>query len=102
SRALLGACAGVMVGTVYMSLCESRNFFAIQVSFPCLLGAVLATVVSSNQSPWFSDLGPRLGKGLLAGLLLGFVYMFALSLAGDLVCLDGNGMIKITRMSTSE
>src|SRR5262245_38978695 len=37
-RALLGAFAGVAVGLCYMYLCASRNFLAIMVGFPCLLG----------------------------------------------------------------
>jgi hypothetical protein len=55
------------------------------VGFPCLLGCVLAVVVGSNRSPWLEGLGVRLGKGLLAGLVLGFVYMVVLNVAGDML-----------------
>lgn len=50
------------------------------VGFPCLLGGGLAAVVGSNRSRWLPGLGARLGKGLLAGLVLGFVYMTVLNM----------------------
>jgi hypothetical protein len=63
-----------------MWLCASRNFLAIMVGFPCLLGGGFAAVVGSNRSHWLSGVGARLGKGLLAGLVLGFVYMVLLNI----------------------
>jgi len=36
--------------------------------------------VGSNRSHWLTGLGARLGKGLLAGLVLGFVYMVVLNM----------------------
>jgi hypothetical protein len=84
-RALVGAGVGIAIGFGYMALCASRNFLAIMVGFPCMLGGVLATVVGSNRSPWLSGLGARLGKGLLAGLVLGFIYMLTLNIAGGMV-----------------
>ena len=84
-RALVGALVGVVIGVFYMWLCASRNFLAIMVGFPCLLGGGLAVVVGSNRSHWLAGLGARLGKGLLAGLVLGFVYMFTLNIAGGMV-----------------
>lgn len=84
-RAAFGAAVGIAIGFIYMSLCASRDFLAIMVGFPCLLGAALSVVVSSNRSPWVTGLGLRLGKGLLAGLVLGFVYMFVLNVGGAMV-----------------
>jgi hypothetical protein len=84
-RALLGVLVGVVIGSFYMWLCAGRNFLAIMVGFPCLLGGGLATVVSSNRSPWLTGLGARLGKGLLSGLVLGSVYMETLNVAGGMV-----------------
>jgi hypothetical protein len=84
-RALLGALVGVVIGFCYMWLCASRNFLAIMVGFPCLLSGGLAVVVGSNRSHWLTGLGARLGKGLLAGLVLGFVYMVTLNVAGGMV-----------------
>jgi hypothetical protein len=84
-RALCGAGVGIAIGFAYMALCASRNFLAIMVGFPCLLGGVVAGVVGSNRSPWLFGLGGRLGKGLLAGLVLGFVYMVVLNIAGGMV-----------------
>jgi len=84
-RALFGAAVGIGIGIIYMWLCASRNFLAIMVGFPCLLGCVLAVVVGSNRSHWLAGIGARLGKGLLAGLVLGFVYMVVLNVGGAMV-----------------
>lgn len=84
-RAIGGALLGVCIGVAYMWLCSTRNFLAIMVGFPCLLGGVLAAIASSNRSPWLIELAPRLFKGLLAGLVLGFVYMVVLNVAGGMV-----------------
>jgi hypothetical protein len=84
-RAAFGAVVGIVIGFIYMALCASRNFLAIMVGFPCLLGAVVAVVVGSNRSHWLTGLGARLGKGLLAGLVLGFVYMVVLNVGGAMV-----------------
>jgi hypothetical protein len=84
-RAAFGVVVSIVIGFIYMGLCASRNFLAIMVGFPCLLGAALAAVVGSNRSDWLRGLGGRLGKGLLAGLVLGFVYMVTLNVAGDMV-----------------
>jgi hypothetical protein len=81
-RALVGALVGIVIGVLYMWLCTSRNFLAIMVGFPCLLGGGLAAVLGSNRSHWLTGLLARLGKGLLAGFVLGFVYMFTLNVAG--------------------
>jgi hypothetical protein len=78
-RAVFGAVIGIAIGFAYMALCANRDFLAIMVGFPCLLGAVLSAVVGSNRSHWLTGLGGRLGKGLLAGLILGFVYMVILN-----------------------
>jgi hypothetical protein len=85
AQALIGAAVGTAIRFGYMALCASRNFLAIMVGFPCLLGAVLAAVVGSNRSPWLPGFGTRMGKGLLAGLVLGFVYMVVLNIAGGMV-----------------
>ncbi|MGC9944080.1 MAG: hypothetical protein ABSE48_19810 [Verrucomicrobiota bacterium] len=84
-RALIGATVGIGIGIIYMWLCASRNFLAIMVGFPCLLGCVLAVVVGSNRSQWLAGIGARLGKGLFAGLVLGFVYMVVLNVGGAMV-----------------
>ncbi len=84
-RAITGAIVGALVGFLYMLLCASGNFMAIEVGFPCLLGAVLAVVLGSNRSDWLRDFGARLGKGLLAGLVFGFVYTVTLNIVGAMV-----------------
>ena len=84
-RAVVGALVGIVIGCAYLWLCASRNFLAIMVGFPCLLGGGLAAVLGSNRSHWLTGLGGRLGTGLLAGLVLGFVYMVTLNVAGAMV-----------------
>jgi len=84
-RAIFGAFVGIIIGTIYMWLCASRDFLAIMVGFPCLLGSVLAVVAGSNRSHWLTGAGARLGKGLLAGLVLGFVYMVILNFAAAFI-----------------
>lgn len=84
-RASYGAGVGILIGVVYMWLCASRDFLAIMVGFPCLLGAALSGIVGSNRSPLLAGLGARLGKGLLAGLVLGFVYMVVLNVSGAML-----------------
>jgi hypothetical protein len=78
-RAVVGALAGLAVGTVYYLLCTSRDFFAIMVGFPTLLGGGLAGLVGSNRSQGVAAFFGRLARGLVAGLVLGFVYMFLLN-----------------------
>jgi hypothetical protein len=97
SRASIGATVGVILGLVYMWLCASRNFLAIMVGFPCLLGGVMAGVVGSNRSEWLAGLGARLGKGLLAGVVLGIVYMVTLNVAGGMVMTAHVDFSDITR-----
>lgn len=87
-RAIFGALVGIIIGCIYMWLCASRDFLAIMVGFPCLLGAVLSAMVGSNRSPWLTGIGGRIGKGLLAGLVLGFVYMIVLNVLGDMLRTD--------------
>jgi|HubBroStandDraft_6_1064221.scaffolds.fasta_scaffold111272_2 hypothetical protein len=84
-RAVAGALVGVVIGVIYMQLCASRNFLAIMVGFPCLLGGGLAAVVGSNRSHWLTGLAARLGKGLLSGFVLGFVYMVTLNIVANVL-----------------
>jgi len=79
-RAALGALAGVGIGIAYYLLCLSRDFFAIMVGFPALLGGGMAAIVGSNRSHGVGALFGRLAKGLVAGVVLGFAYMFLLNL----------------------
>ncbi|MGH7970597.1 MAG: hypothetical protein ACREIC_17870 [Limisphaerales bacterium] len=89
-RAVAGAVVGVGIGLVYMWLCASRNFLAIMVGFPCLLGGAMAALAGSNRSHWLRGLGLRLGKGLLAGMVLGFTYMVILNTVGAMFAPSGD------------
>lgn len=77
-RALWGVAVGTAIGFAYMILCSTMDFFAIMVIFPCMLGGALALLNGSNQSHWLWGSLWRFGKGLLAGVVLGWVYMFTL------------------------
>jgi hypothetical protein len=57
----------------------TRDFFAIMVGFPTLLGGGLAGLVGSNRSQGLSAFFGRVARGLVAGLVLGFGYMFLLN-----------------------
>jgi len=83
-RAGIGFLAGVLVGLIYLGLSE-KNFLAVMVGFPCLCGGVFAGIVGSNRDPWISGLPARVGKGLVAGLVLGFVYMVVLNVVCAMV-----------------
>lgn len=84
-RATIGIVVGLAIGILYMQLCGSRNFLAIMVAFPGFLGGLLASFTGSNRSPWLPDLLLRLGKGVLAGLVLGLVYMITLNIGVSFV-----------------
>jgi hypothetical protein len=84
-RALLAAGIGIAIGFIYMALCATRNFLAIMVGFPCLLGGLLAAAAGSNRSAWLRQLAARFGKGIFAGFVLGLVYMLTLNIAGGMV-----------------
>jgi MFS family permease len=84
-RALLSAGVGIAVGFIYMALCATRNFLAIMVGFPCLLGGLLAAAAGSNRSAWLRQIAARFGKGIFAGFVLGLVYMLTLNIAGGMV-----------------
>jgi len=84
-RAAVGAAVGVLIGVLYWVLSVSGNFLAIMVGFPCLLGGLFAALVGSNRDEWVKGLGRRFGKGLLAGLVLGFVYMLVLNVVAGML-----------------
>jgi hypothetical protein len=78
-----GAVVGLGLGGAYFILCTTRDFFAIMVGFPALLGGGLASLVSSNRSSGVGAFFARLGNGLVAGVVLGFVYMYGLNFILD-------------------
>jgi hypothetical protein len=85
SRVIGGAIVGLVIGLVYYVLCLTYNFFAIMVMFPCLLGGGLAALVGSNRSRGVGAFFARLAKGLIAGLVLGYTYMYLLNFILDAV-----------------
>lgn len=80
-RATSGVVLGLAIGGCYYLLC-GYNFLDVMVAFPCLLGGVASMLFGSGDRSWFDGILARLGKGLLAGFVLGFVYMVVLNVVG--------------------
>lgn len=79
-KTLLALLIGTTIGMLYGELSkEPSDFFAIMVAFPCACGGLFAALVGSITSSWWNGLFLRLLKGLLAGSVLGFVYMVILN-----------------------
>jgi hypothetical protein len=78
---LVNSFFGIAIGGCYYLLC-GYDFLAVQVAFPCLLGGVASVAFGIGRRSWFGGIVPRLGKGLLAGFVLGFVYMVVLTIVG--------------------
>ena len=75
------AAIGFAIGGCYYLLC-GYNFFVVMVAFPCLLGGVASVAFGRGAGSWFDGFFARLGKGLVAGFVLGFVYMVVLNVLG--------------------
>ena len=82
--AVFGVLSGLLVGAFYYALC-GYNFLAVMVAFPCLLGGVTSVLMETQAGSWTAGLPQRFGKGLVAGLVLGFVYMILLNIVGAVV-----------------
>ena len=82
--AVFGVLSGLLVGALYYALC-GYNFLAVMVAFPCLLGGVTSVLMGTQAGSWTAGLPQRFGKGLIAGLVLGFVYMVLLNVVGAVV-----------------
>jgi hypothetical protein len=79
-RAATGAAVGIALGFVYMRVSQSRNFTAVMVGYPALLGGALAGSVGSSRSDWASRFIERAVKGTLSGFVLGSMYSVVLTL----------------------
>jgi hypothetical protein len=66
-------------------MCAGGNLLASMAGFPSLLGGIFGACVGSNRSDWLRGLPSRLGKELLAGMALGFVYLVVLNGLGFLI-----------------
>ena len=78
-RMVMGVLVGGGLGGAYFIVCMAKDFFAIMVGFPALLGGGLAALLGSNRSQGVGAFVGRLFKGLFAGLVLGYAYMFLLN-----------------------
>ncbi|HEX3997502.1 MAG TPA: hypothetical protein VHX65_03015 [Pirellulales bacterium] len=76
-----GFTIGLAIGAAYRVLC-GNDFLAVMVAFPCLLGGAASVALGTGARSSFDGILVRLGKGLLAGLELGFVYMVVLNVMG--------------------
>ena len=84
SWAVFGTVSGLLVGALYYAFC-GYNFLAVMVAFPCLLGGVTSVLMGTQAGSWTVGLPQRFGKGLVAGLVLGVVYMVLLNVIGAVV-----------------
>ena len=75
-----GIVIGLSIGGTYRLLC-GFDFLAIMVAYPCLLGGAASAALGSGKTSWHSGLLARFGKGLVAGFVLGSVYMVVLNAA---------------------
>lgn len=76
-----GTAIGLAIGGGYYLLCGD-DFLAVMVAFPCLLGGVASVAFGTGVRYWWHGILARLGKGLVAGFVLGFVYMLVLNVLG--------------------
>jgi len=81
ARMLQGMTFGSLVGFLYAKLC-GNNFDVVMaiLGLPCFCGGLMAALVGSSQSPWLTGLPWRLGKGMVAGLACGAVYLLSVNL----------------------
>jgi hypothetical protein len=78
-RMIAGLLVGAGIGVAYFIVCMAKDFLTIMVGFPALLGGGLAAALGSNSSKGTRAFFGRLFKGVFAGLVLGYVYMFLLN-----------------------
>jgi hypothetical protein len=76
--AAFGLVIGMAIGAAYRLLC-GHDFLFIMVAFPCLLGGAASAALGSGVRSWFDGILARMAKGLVAGFVLGFVYMVVLN-----------------------
>jgi hypothetical protein len=72
-----GAVVGLTIGEIYCLVCGD-NSTAVTLEFPCLLSGVAAVALGSPKPGWLGGRPVRFVKGLIAGLVLGGVYMATL------------------------
>jgi hypothetical protein len=78
--AIGGLAAGLGVGACYAVLCgDEFLLIPITMVFPCVLGGMFSLVFGAGDD-WVRGSAARLGKGLIAGFVLGFVYISLLNL----------------------
>jgi hypothetical protein len=79
--AIFGIISGIGIGTASYLFCSYHVMAAIMV-FPCLLGGVALLLFGESRPSWISGAPQRFGKGLVAGLVLWFVYVLLLNAIG--------------------
>tara|TARA_R110002049_G_scaffold27283_2_gene93848 strand:- start:80 stop:682 length:603 start_codon:yes stop_codon:yes gene_type:complete len=77
--AIFGVISGLAIGAAYYWLCGT-NFLAVMVGFPCLLGGATSVLLGTKHDSWSAGIAARLGKGLVAGFVLGLTYMISLNI----------------------
>ena len=81
SRMLQGMTVGSLVGFLYASLCGNKFDVGMAIlGLPCFCGGLMAVLIGSSQSPRITGAPARLGKGMVAGLACGAVYLLSVNL----------------------
>ncbi|MBN1854879.1 MAG: hypothetical protein JW829_19250 [Pirellulales bacterium] len=81
---LLGITVGLVLGTLYKLLC-GYNYLLVMVAFPCVLGGLASSLLGQEKRPYVERSILRFLKGLVAGFVLGLVYMVILNALGMII-----------------
>jgi hypothetical protein len=88
--AFSGIAVGVVIGCIYKAV-SGYDFFSVMVIYPCALGGLASLVLGAGRASWLAGALSRFFKGLLAGFVLGFLYMVILNVVMGIVVLVGPG-----------
>ncbi len=80
--AMAGSIIGFAIGGRYYMLC-GYNSLAVMMAFPCLLGSAACIALGIGERSWHDRIIAPYGKGMVAGLVLGSVWMVVLNVLGS-------------------
>lgn len=83
ASAFTGIAIGLAIGCIYKAI-SGYDFFSVMVIYPCALGGFASLLLGAGQKSCDAA-QTRLFKGLVAGFVLGFVYMVILNVAMAIV-----------------
>lgn len=71
----VGGATCLIVGTGYTTFCLEAGLLDIIVFMPSLLGGLISVLLGTGDESWFKGVAHRLGKGMVAGFVLGLTYL---------------------------